>query len=110
MNFQETSEEVTPKEEVNVRSTMDQSSDSNILGTITNGTVVTRTGTGNNGWSRIIYNGEVGYVVSNYVTTDLVYTPPVASEFNTVFTNVNEIVTAKDVTNLRDIPSVESPF
>ncbi len=107
--FQETNVEVTPKEEVNVRSSMDQSNDSNILGTITNGTIVTRTGIGNNGWSRIIYNGEVGYVVSDYVTTDLSYTPPEEYPFNTVFSNVSEIVTAKDVTNLRDIPSVESP-
>lgn len=110
VEFDEVNEEVTPKEEVNVRSTMDQNSDSNIIGTIANGTVVTRTGIGDNEWSRIIYNGEIGYVISNYVTTDLSYSlSGDESQFNTVFTTVNEKVTAKEITNLRDIPSVEDP-
>lgn len=109
VNFQEVNEEVTPKEEVNVRSTMEQGDDSNVIGALTNGVVVTRTGIGINGWSRIIYNGESAYVVSNYVTTDLSYKPEEDSNFKTVFTEVYEEVTAKDVTNLRDMPSVETP-
>ena len=66
---------------------------------------------GNNGWSRIIYNGQTVYCVSNYLTTDLSYVTPqeTESEFKTKFTDVSENVTAKEVTNLRNRPSVESP-
>ena len=66
---------------------------------------------GNNGWSRIIYNGQTVYCVSNYLTTDLSYVTPqeTESEFKTKFADVSENVTAKEVTNLRNRPSVESP-
>ena len=51
------------------------------------------------------------YCVSNYLTTDLSYVTPqeTESEFKTKFTDVSENVTAKEVTNLRNRPSVESP-
>ena len=77
-----------------------------------NGETALRTGTGNNGWSRVEYNGLVLYAVSSLLTTDLSYTPPEEeeeSEFKTKFTAVSENVTAKDVTNLRNRPSVEEP-
>ena len=76
-----------------------------------NGETAVRTGVGNNGWSRIIYNGQTVYCVSNYLTTDLSYVTPqeTESEFKTKFTDVSENVTAKEVTNLRNRPSVESP-
>lgn len=103
-------EQVTAKDMVNVRSTMSQVED-NIIGQLYNGEIVTRSATGNNGWSRIGFQGQTGYVVTDYVTTDTTYVTPgtAASEFNTIFTEVNEEVTAKDVTNLRDMPSVEEP-
>ncbi|MFI3173214.1 MAG: GH25 family lysozyme [Eubacteriales bacterium] len=111
VEFEEVNESVTPKEEVNVRSTMDQDSTSNVIGSLINGDVVTRTGIGDNGWSRIEYNGGTAYVVSQYVTTDLDYTIAAVEDdgFDTVFTTVSEQVTAKEVTNLRNRPSIESP-
>lgn len=111
VNFTEVEEQVTVKDEVNLRSTMEQGSDDNIVGSMKNGETAVRTGVGNNGWSRIIYNGQTVYCVSNYLTTDLSYVTPqeTESEFKTKFTDVSENVTAKEVTNLRNRPSVESP-
>lgn len=111
VNFTEVGEQVTAKDEVNLRSTMEQGSDDNIVGSMKNGETAVRTGVGNNGWSRIIYNGQTVYCVSNYLTTDLSYVTPqeTESEFKTKFTDVSENVTAKEVTNLRNRPSVESP-
>lgn len=111
VNFTEVEEQVTAKDEVNLRSTMEQGSDDNIVGSMKNGETAVRTGVGNNCWSRIIYNGQTVYCVSNYLTTDLSYVTPqeTESEFKTKFTDVSENVTAKEVTNLRNRPSVESP-
>ena len=111
VNFTEVEEQVTAKDEVNLRSTMEQGSDDNIVGSMKNGETAVRTGVGNNGWSRIIYNGQTVYCVSNYLTTDLSYVTPqeTESEFKTKFTDVSENVTVKEVTNLRNRPSVESP-
>lgn len=112
VQFEQVQDVVTPKELVNVRSTMDQGNDDNIIGSIENGIQVVRTGIGVNGWSRILYNEESSYVLSNYVTTDLSYKLPTLepnSGFNTQFSAVSEQVTAKEKVNLRNRPSVESP-
>lgn len=112
VTFEEVNEQVTSKDVTNLRSTMDQGDDSNVVAQLKNGETATRTGKGNNGWSRVSYNGETLYAVSSYLTTDLSYQTPAkepASEFKTQFTTVSENVTAKDVTNLRNRPSVEDP-
>lgn len=112
VNFEEVNEQVTSKDVTNLRSTMEQGSDSNVKAQLKNGETATRTGKGNNGWSRVEYNGEILYAVSSYLTTDLSYKPPVQEPddgFKTKFTSVTENVTAKDVTNLRNRPSVEEP-
>ena len=112
VTFEEVSEQVTAKDEVNLRSTMDQGDDANVVTQLVNGDTATRTGVGNNGWSRLEYNGQTLYAVSSYLTADLSYTPPAPIEdsgFKTQFTAVSENVTAKEVTNLRNRPSVEEP-
>lgn len=112
VDFTEVEEQVTAKELANLRSTMDQGDDSNVVTQLRNGETALRTGTGNNGWSRLEYNGQTLYAVSSLLTTDLSYTPPAQepeSEFKTKFTTVSEQVTAKEVTNLRNRPSVEEP-
>lgn len=112
VKFEEVNEQVTSKDVTNLRSSMDQGGDNNIVTQLKNGDTATRTGRGNNGWSRLTYNGQTLYAVSSYLTTDLSYTPPApepGSEFKTKFTAVTENVTAKDVTNLRNRPSVEEP-
>lgn len=111
VTFTAVEEQVTAKDEVNLRSTMEQGTDANVVASLKNGETATRTGVGNNGWSRVIYNGQTLYCVSNYLTTDLSYVKPQEniSEFKTKFTDVSENVTAKEVTNLRNRPSVEAP-
>ena len=65
--FTEVNETVYTTQGVNVRS--EASSESNKLGFIEADTAVVRTGIGDNGWSRIEYNGKVAYVYSKYLTT-----------------------------------------
>ncbi|MBS6395950.1 MAG: glycoside hydrolase family 25 [Clostridiales bacterium] len=112
VTFEEVNEQVTSKDVTNLRSTMEQGSDENVVEKLRNGDTAVRTGKGNNGWSRVEYNGQTLYAVSSYLTTDLSYTPPAEEPddgFKTKFTAVTENVTAKDVTNLRNRPSVEAP-
>lgn len=111
VKFTEVEEQVTAKDEVNLRSTMEQGTDGNVVASLKNGETAVRTGIGNNGWSRVIYNGQTVYCVSNYLTTDLSYVTPQNTDdgFKTKFTDVSENVTAKEVTNLRNRPSVEAP-
>ena len=73
---------------------------------LTNGTFLPRTAKSDNGWSRLLFNGNVVYAVTSYLTTDLSYKPPVDDGIKTEFQAVNEQVTAKSETNLRTLPSV----
>lgn len=112
VTFEEVNEQVTSKDVTNLRSTMEQADDSNVVVKLQNGETATRTGVGNNGWSRVEYDGQRLYAVSSYLTTDLSYQTPVKAAddgFETKFTAVSGQVTAKDVTNLRNRPSVEEP-
>ncbi len=111
MNFQSVQETVTAKEETNLRSIPSQGDDSEILFTLYNGEVVQRIAICDNGWSKLIYNGETVYALSKLLTTDLDYdgteTVPDEDGIQTEFAPVNaERVTAKDVVNLRNLPSV----
>jgi len=114
MNFKEINESVTAKERTNLRDIPSQGSDSNVMYTLSNGEVATRTGLSDSGWSRVVFNGKTYYAVSGYLTTDLNYQIPTTetpeSESNsgikTQFTAVDEWVTAKDAVNLRTLPSV----
>jgi uncharacterized protein YgiM (DUF1202 family) len=65
--FTEVNETVYATTSVNVRASY--SADSDKVGSLSAGASVTRTGVGNNGWSRIIYNGNEAYVSSDYLTT-----------------------------------------
>lgn len=112
VNFEEVNEQVTSKDVTNLRSTMEQAGDSNVAAKLRNGESITRTGIGDNGWSRVEYDGQILYAVSSYLTTDLGYQTPAQEPddgFKTKFTSVTENVTAKDVTNLRNRPSIEAP-
>ena len=113
MNFTPVNEAVTAKVETNLRDKPSQGADAQILYTLKNGEVATRIGISNSGWSKLEFGGNTCYAVSSYLTTDL--TPPVTTEpdpsvtINTQFTPVNEQVTAKDVVNLRSLPSTTHP-
>ena len=123
MKFDEVNETVTAKSQTNLRNIPSQGADSTVMLTLTNGQTATRTGVSSSGWSRVVYDGVTYYAVSSYLTTDLSApaqtTQPAAQEqpaadqststdtgFRTKFTDVNEVVTPKEVINLRSKPSV----
>ena len=106
--FTETEETVTAKIETNLRTAPTTAKGSQVVDKLVNGQTATRTGVGNNGWSRLEYNGQKVYAVSSFLTTDLAYQAPVKEESPVQegpgYEPVNEIVTAKDTTNLRTGP------
>ena len=107
-------ETVTAKSSTNLRNSA-TTNGSTVIYTLKNGETVKRIGIGSNGWSKIIYNGQTVYAVSSYLTTDLSYKEPVTSENTSpsngiVFTDVNEQVTAKSETNLRDKPTTNGSY
>lgn len=65
--FTEVNETVYATTSVNVRSSY--SADSDKVGNLSSGASATRTGVGDNGWSRIVYGDSVAYVSSDYLTT-----------------------------------------
>ena len=62
-------DEVTPKDEVNLRSKPSYTdSDSIVVASVKNGTILTRTGYNNEvGWSRVVYNGQTLYCITSYL-------------------------------------------
>lgn len=112
MDFTEVNEEVTAKVETNLRDIPSQDTDSTVLYTLKNGEIATRIAVSSSGWSKVTFNGNTYYAVTSYLTTDLNYSADAAGEagedgIKTVFTPVNQEVTAKNVVNLRKLPSVE---
>lgn len=81
---------------LNVRSTPDSSSNSNVVGQLSKGTEVNRTGF-NADWSRIVYQGNVRYVATSYLSAEKVTTDDPTKPTDTAvpddkFTEVNETV------------------
>ena len=110
--FSAVNNQVTAKEEANLRSRPTTDNDSNVVGKLVYGEVETCTGVSNTGWSRLSYNGKTVYAKSNVLTTDLNYQanklPTLENPENgIVFTKVNEEVTATLETNLRLVPTTE---
>ncbi len=78
-----------------------------------NGDTARRTGIGDNGWSRLEYEGTTVYAISSYLTTDLNSKPYDNSNGNfsvngMEFSPYNDNVTAKEETNLRTLPSTDT--
>lgn len=65
--FQSVNQTVYATTEVNVRASY--STSSSRIGSLQKGQSVTRTGIGNNEWSRVTFNGQTGYINSQYLTT-----------------------------------------
>lgn len=111
-DFQEVDELVTAKNETNLRSIPSQGEDAMVIAVLKNGEPVQRIAVSPNGWSKLVYNGQVCYAVSSYLTDDLNHKPATAQPkdddgIETEFRPMNQQVTAKDVVNLRLLPSVE---
>ena len=116
MTFEQVNELVTAKEETNLRSAPSQGEDSTVLYTLKHGQEATRIAISSSGWSKLEFEGNIYYAVSNLLTTDFNYTPaPVYEEkteddgVTTRFVAVQEQVTAKIEANLRTLPSVDHP-
>lgn len=113
MDFEAVDEQVTAKEATNLRSIPSQDTDSEVIDQLLNGELAQRIAVSANGWSKLVFEGRICYAVTSYLTTDLSYDPGTAAQqadddgIETVFTPVNEQVTAKDKVNLRALPSVE---
>ena len=114
LDFEDVSDQVTAKEETNLRNIPSQDEDSEVLRTLLNGEVAQRIAVSKNGWSKLVLDGNVYYAVTNYLTTDLAYQAPPEEEYlpsengiQTQFVAVNQLVTAKKMVNLRKLPSVE---
>ena len=110
MPFTDVEDHVTSKSETNLRSIPSQGDDAQILGKLISGTVVKRTGISDSGWSRLEIDGKTYYAVTNLlveVTSEGEVEAPEEGEIQTRFREVNDTVTAKDVVNLRNIPSTQ---
>ena len=116
MEFTQSDGEVMPKDVINLRSEPSTLSADNIVIQVKNGEILSRTGVNEaTGWTRIDYNGETLYAVTQYLTTDLAYKPPVqAADPNRVntmdgriilFTDCSDNITPKEYVNLRTEPS-----
>ena len=103
--YKTVNDKVTPKNSVNLR--REPTTDSQIVAEIQNGTVLDRISKNDDkGWSKISYNGETVYAVSQYLTTDLSYNPnnsSAPSDQNTemFFHSISDQVTAKEEVYLR---------
>lgn len=111
MDFKTVEEKVTAKDKTNLRDKPSQGSDSKVIATLENGEYALRTGISNSGWSRVEVEGVIYYAVSSYLTTDLNYKPEQEEPddgIETEFRTIEDRVTAKEIVNLRNIPSVTS--
>ena len=114
LDFEEVSEQVTAKEETNLRNIPSQDAGSQVMRTLINGEVAQRIAVSKNGWSKLILDETVYYAYSDYLTTDLGYKAPPKIDYlpsesgiETQFVSANQLVTAKKLVNLRKLPSVE---
>ena len=95
--FTDVNETVYTTDVCNIRKNYSTSSDK--IATVKSGTALKRTGVGDNGWSRIEYNGQVAYITSQYLSN----TAPEVK-----FSNVNETLYAKQDCNVRKSYSTDS--
>lgn len=116
MTFREVSETVTAKDVTNLRSVPSTEDAENVVTQLLNGSSLERTGINDaTGWSRLNYNGETVYAVTQFLTTDLNYKPPVAAgnpnRISTIdgrviiFADCDDHITPKEYVNLRTEPS-----
>ena len=91
--------------EVNIRKSY--STSSAIIKTVEKGTKITRVGIGDNGWSKITYNGQTAYISSSLLTT----TKPAEDKPKTEEpkSNTTNQTTNTDVTNNEDVNNTTEP-
>lgn len=67
-SFSSVNETVYANDSVNIRASY--STSSSLLGSLEKGDSITRTGKGDNGWSKVSYNGQTAYIKSSFLTTE----------------------------------------
>ena len=97
VKFTEVNETVYTTERCNIRESY--STSSNKIATVNKNTALKRIGVGENGWSKVEYNGKTCYVSSQYLST---------TQAEPEFTSVNEKMYAKQSCNLRASWSTDS--
>lgn len=97
VKFTEVNETVYTTERCNIRESY--STSSNKIATVNKNTELKRIGVGENGWSKVEYNGKTCYVSSQYLSTQ---------QADPEFTSVNEKMYAKQSCNLRASWSTDS--
>jgi len=109
--FRAVDEQVTAKEWVNLRKLPSTTKEeAAVVRKLENGQIARRTGISDNGWSRLEIDGQVLYCVSSYlISADGTEAPEHEPGIQTQFREVNDQVTAKDVVNLRSLPSTTDP-
>lgn len=116
MEFTRLADTVTAKDVTNLRSVPSTTDAENVIAQLQNGESISRTGVNDStGWSRLEYNGQTVYAVTQYLTTDLTYqTPVVQGDPNRVstqdgrviiFTDCDDNITPKEYVNFRVEPS-----
>lgn len=103
--FTDVNEAVFTNDRVNLRKSYSTSSAK--ITTLDKNTKLTRTGIGNNGWSRVTYNGQTGYIYTQYLTKDETTTEK-PDEKEVKITDVNETMYANQNCNLRQSWSTNS--
>lgn len=118
MVFEALDEEVTAKDAAIIRTIPNTEGITTVAGQLRNGQVLKRIGINKEtGWSKVIYNGQEGYAVSYYLTTDKNYVAMEATDpdnrvttadgYVILFRDCDEQVTVAghDSVNLRTEPS-----
>ena len=116
MSFEAIQQSVTPKDVVNLRSVPSTADADTVVAQAQNGEVLSQIGVNTNtGWSKIDYNGQTLYAVTQYLTTDLSYKTPVTpadpNRVSTIsgriiiFNDCDDQITPKEYVNLRTEPS-----
>lgn len=106
VKFTPANDSVTPKDTVNLRSR--PSTNGEKVATVKNGTFLTRTAIGSNGWSRLSYNGQTVYAITSYLTDKVIEREEQDVVGGMLFTPQSDRVTAKIEVNLRKAPSTDS--
>lgn len=116
MSFEAIQQSVTPKDVVNLRSVPSTADADTVVAQAQNGEVLSQIGVNpNTGWSKIDYDGQILYAVTQYLTTDLSYKTPVTpanpNRVSTIsgriiiFNDCDDQITPKEYVNLRTEPS-----
>lgn len=118
-SFSDVDELVTAKDVTNLRTEPSSVASETVVAQLSRGQWAHRTGISTKGWSRLEYNGQILYAVSSLLLTEAEYQKeeqkvqqpeteePTESVVTVTYQAVNDQVTAKAETNLRNAPGTE---